>query len=135
MVDTFLVAANTLVHAKGDGEAVDISAARTRVFLLSLEITRIIEQESLDVRIFVSPDGAAWGAKPIVSFPQKFYRGEQPLLLDLRTSSDIRFVRAHWDVNRWGHSSEPPTFEFQLALQEIPAEILEEAKFENKIPA
>ena len=59
------------------------SGAAGRVFLLTLEITKIIEQESLDLSIFGSADGATWGAKSLVSYPQKFYCGQSPLLLDL----------------------------------------------------
>ena len=54
MIDTSLVAAQTVVSAKGDGPAVDVSAAANRVFLVTLSITKIIEQESLDVSIFGS---------------------------------------------------------------------------------
>ena len=43
---------------------------------MTLAITKIIEQESLDLSIFGSADGATWGAKPIAAFPQKFYCGE-----------------------------------------------------------
>jgi len=128
MVDTFLVAKKTVVQAKGDGPAVDVSAATGRIFLLTLEITEIIEQESLDVSIYGSADGTTWATKPIVSFPQKFYRGEQPLLLDLSAQADVKFVRAHWEVGRWGRGSEPPKFEFQLGLKEIPADVLREVK-------
>lgn len=135
MIDTFLVGAKTVVDCKGDGPALDVSGAESRVFLLSLEITNMIEQESLDVRIEGSADGAAWGAKPIVSFPQKFYRGEQPLLLDLRGLPETMFVRAHWEVNRWGRGSETPMFEFQLGMKEVAADILQQASLEAKIPA
>ena len=72
MIDTFLVATNTVVNAKGDGPVVDLNGASGRVFLLTLEITRIIEQESLEVSIHGSVDGSAWGAKPVVTLPQKF---------------------------------------------------------------
>ena len=128
MIDTFLVAPKTSVQAKGDGLAIDVSAAKSRIFLLTLEITNIIEQESLDVSIYGSADGTTWAPKPIVSFPQKFYRGEHPLLLDLTALPDTQFVRAHWEVNRWGRGSETPMFEFQLALKEIPAEVLKEVR-------
>ena len=53
------------------------------MFLLTLEITKIIEQESLDVSIHGSADAAGWDAKPIAAFPQKFYCGQSPMLLDL----------------------------------------------------
>lgn len=132
MIDTFLAAEKTVVSAKGDGSAVEVSSATNRVFLLTLEITQIIEQESLEVSIYGSADGAAWGAKPIVSFPQKFYRGQSPLLLDLTSHPDVKFVRAHWEVARWGRGSETPMFEFGVRLKEVPADVLREAAAEAK---
>jgi len=132
MVDTVLVAAKTVVSAKGDGQAVDLSRAANRAFLLTLEITSIVEQESLDVSVFGSADGAVWGAKSLASFPQKFYRGESPLLLDLAPHADVKFVRAHWEVARWGRGTETPMFEFGVTLKEIPPEVLREAASEAK---
>jgi len=126
MLNTFLVPEKTVVTAKGDSATVDVSDASGRVFLLTLEITNIIEQESLDVVIYSSADGATWGAKSAVAYPQKFYRGEFPLLLDLTAHPDVKFVRAHWEVARWGRGGETPMFEFGLTLKEIPAEILRE---------
>lgn len=132
MIDTFLVTEKTVVTAKGDGPAVDVSGAAGRVFLLTLEITTIIEQESLEVSIYGSADGTTWGAKPVVTFPQKFYCGQSPLLLDLTAHPDGKFVRAHWEVARWGRGSETPMFEFGLRLKEIPADVLRETKAEAK---
>jgi len=97
-----------------------------------LGITEIVEQESLDVTIYGSADGATWDAKPISRFPQKFYRGEHPLLLDLTVTPDIKFVRAHWEVARWGRGSETPMFEFHLTIKEVPPDILKEATAEAK---
>jgi hypothetical protein len=133
MIDTFLVAEKTLVSAKGDGSALDVSAAAGRIFLLTLEISRIIEQESLDISILGSADGTTWGAKPVAAFPQKFYCGEYLLLLDLTAHPDVKFVRAHWDVARWGRGVETPMFEFSLKLKEIPSEILREARADAKV--
>ncbi len=127
MIDTVLVAEKTVVTAKGDGPYVDLSGASGRVFLVSLEITQIIEQESLEVSIHGSVDGTTWDAKPIVTLPQRFYRGEFPVLLDLTGHPDVKFVRAHWEVARWGRGTETPRFEFSLQLKEIPPEMLREA--------
>ena len=134
MIDTVLVP-KTVVSAKGDGPAIDVSGAANRVFLVSLEITKIVEQESLDVSIVGSVDGAAWNAKPIAEFPQKFYCGQSPLLLDLTTHPDVKFVRAHWEVARWGRGTEVPMFEFGVTLKEVPADILREATAEAKAMA
>ncbi|HEY3972763.1 MAG TPA: hypothetical protein VGM18_07150 [Candidatus Sulfotelmatobacter sp.] len=131
-IDAVLVAAHTVVSAKGDGPTVDVSSAASRVFLVTLAITKIIEQESLDLSIFGSADGAAWGAMSIAAFPQKFYCGESPLLLDLTAHPEVRFVRAHWEVARWGRGTETPMFEFGATLKEVPADILKEARTEAK---
>jgi hypothetical protein len=135
MIDTFLVPEKTVATAKGDGPAFDLSSASSRVFLLTLDITDVIEQESLDVSIQGSPDGASWAAKAIVSFPQKFYRGQHPLLLSLTHHREVKFVRAHWDVNRWGRGVETPRFEFHISLKEVPPDVLKEAEAEAKLLA
>ncbi|MGA2923107.1 MAG: hypothetical protein ABSE28_18530 [Candidatus Sulfotelmatobacter sp.] len=132
MIDTVLVNDKTVVSAKGDGPAVDIGGAASRVFLLTLEITKIIEQESLDLGIHGSADGATWGAKPLVSYPQKFYCGQSPLLLDLTAHPDVKLVRAHWEPARWGRGVETPMFEFGVRVKEIPPDILREATAEAK---
>jgi hypothetical protein len=126
MSETFLVPEKTVVTAKGDGVALDIGMASGRIFLLTLEITKIIEQESLELSVFGSADGTAWSAKPLVSYPQKFYRGEYPFLLDLTAHPDAKFIRAHWDVARWGRGVETPMFEFGVKMKEIPADVLRE---------
>jgi hypothetical protein len=130
-----LVAAKTVVTAKGDGAAVDVSAATSRVFLLTLNITNIIEQESLDVSIYGSADGAAWSPKAIAAFPQKFYRDQAVLLLDLTAHPEVKFVRAHWDVARWGRGTETAMFEFGVTMREVPASILKEATAEARAMA
>ena len=126
MVDTALIAAKTVVTAKGDGPAVDLSAAGSLIFLLTLDITDIIEQESLEIIIHGSADGAAWDAKPVITLPQKFYRGQSPFLLDLSAHPNVKFIRAHWEVARWGRGTETPMFEFGLSIKEVPAEVLRE---------
>src|SRR5260370_11689195 len=120
MVEAFLVPERTVVNAKGDGPALDVSRAEGRIFLLTLAITNIIEQESLDVSILGSADGATWDAKPGVAFPQKFYREEIPLLLHLTPRPAVTFVRAHWEVARWGPGTITPMCEFSFTLRGVP---------------
>lgn len=127
MIEAFLVPEKTVATAKGDGPVLDLGAAETRVFLLTLAITDIIEQESLDVSIHASTDGVAFDPKPVAAFPQKFYRGEYPLLVDVSGNREAKSIRAHWEVNRWGRGAETPMFEFCLTLREVPQEILAEA--------
>lgn len=115
-----LIAAGTRLEANGEAPAADISGSATRTFLCRLQITAQIEQESLDVAIWGSPDGENWGAKPLLKMPQGFYRGESKLVLDLTLRPEIRFIRARWELNRWGRVAPTPMFVAGLRLAEIP---------------
>jgi len=128
MFNASLIPEKTVVRDKGDGTPVDVSSVAGKVLLLTLNITDIIEQESLDVSVWGSPDGTAWGEKPLLSFPQKFYRGEHPLLLDLSKHAGIKVLRARWGVRRWGHHAEGPRFELQLTAREVPQDVLAEVR-------
>ena len=130
MMDVFLVPENTVVIAKGDSEPLDVSGAASPVFLATLTVTKIVEQESIEVLFFTSADGTTWEAKPAAALPQKFYPGEYPLLVDLAQASGAKFLRAHWEVNRWGRGPVTPHFEISLRVREVPANLLEEARAE-----
>ena len=126
MLEVYLVPAKSIVAAKGDGPVLNIEAVRSRVLLLELNISGIVEQESIDVTVFGGPEENGIGKAPLASFPQLFYRGEYPLLLDLRGSPELTVLRAHWEVNRWGRGPETPWFEFSLKVTEVSPELLRE---------
>jgi hypothetical protein len=130
MLDAFLVPEKTAVTAKGDSEALDISAASNPVFLLTLSIDEVVEQESIEITLFTSADSTTWEAKPVATLPQKFYVGEYPVLVDLTAIANAKFVRAHWDVNRWGRGATTPRFVCGVRIREVPQEALLEAKAE-----
>jgi hypothetical protein len=132
MIDVSLVKGKIVATCKGDGPCIDLSHSSSRVFLVTLDITKIIEQQSLDISIYGSPDGEAWEPKSITAFPQKFYCGEFPMLLDLTAHPNVKFVRVHWEVARWGRGTETPMFEFDIRLKEVPPNILKEAAAEAK---
>jgi hypothetical protein len=120
-MDLKLIPANTRLTANGDGAPCDISSSATRTFLCRLDITEQIEQESLDVSIWGSADGQNWGAKPLLMLPQVFYRGDTKLILDLALRPEIKFIRARWELNRWGRVAPTPMFVAGLELAEVPA--------------
>jgi hypothetical protein len=130
MIDVCLVPENTPVTAKGDSEPLDVNSASNSVFLATLTITRIVEQESIEVTFLTSADGTTWEAKPVAALPQKFYVGEYPLLVDLSQTTNAKLLRAHWEVNRWGRGPATPSFEIGLRVREIPADLLQEARAE-----
>jgi hypothetical protein len=105
----------------GEGEAHDIATSGTRTFLCTMVITDQIEQESIDLSIWGSADGQNWGAKPLLMMPQRFYRGETRQILDLSLKPEVRFLRAKWELFRWGRVAPYPMFVVGFHLSEVPA--------------
>jgi len=123
MLPVFLLPETTIREA-GTGSPLDLGKSQGRMILLTLGVTRIIEQESLDVAIWGSADGNEWGAKPLISFPQKFYCGTYQILLDLTPHPDLKFVRVKWNAQRWGKGDSKPLFGFYVFAQEMRQQIL-----------
>ncbi|HSW49666.1 MAG TPA: hypothetical protein VLH09_05790 [Bryobacteraceae bacterium] len=117
MLPAFLVR-ESVVEQEGTGHALELGPSQGKPLLLTLGITRIVEQESLDVSVWGSAGGEQWAAKPLRSFPQKFYCGTYQMELDLTGHPEITHVRAQWRVCRWGRGSSSPLFEFFLFAQE-----------------
>jgi len=115
-----LIAPNTKMEASGDGAPFDISASASRTFLCLLTVADQLEQESLDVSIYGSADGSIWTPKPLLKMPQQFYRGHTKMVLDLSLRHEIKFIRAKWEVNRWGRGAPLPMFVAGLDLSEVP---------------
>jgi len=118
MLQDFVLPETTIREA-GTGPAMDLGGSRGGLILVTLGITRIIEQESLDVSIWGSTDTVEWGAKPVAAFPQKFYCGTYQILLDLREHPDIRHVRAKYQATRWGKGDPKPLFGAYVFAQEV----------------
>jgi hypothetical protein len=130
MLDAVLVPEKTVVTAKGDSAPQELTTAANAVFLVTLSIMQVVEQESLELSLFTSADGATWDAKPVAALPQKFYPGEYPLLVNLSGMEKANFLRAHWEVTRWGRGSLTPKFEFGVRIREVSPQDLLEARAE-----
>jgi hypothetical protein len=83
---------------------------------LTLGITRIIAQESLEVSVWGSADGEHW--RPLMAFPQKFYCGTYLVNLDLTRYDDVRYLRAQWKMGSWTKDARAPLFGFYLRAEE-----------------
>ena len=123
MLPGFLLPETTIREA-GTGPEVDLGDSRGGLLLLTLGITRIIEQESLDISIWGSMDNVEWGAKPVATFPQKFYCGTYQILVDLRPHPDVRFVRVKYQTQRWGKGEPKPLFGAYVFAQGAQAQVL-----------
>ena len=115
-----LIAPDTLLEATGYGESISVAGSTTRTFLCNLFISDQIEQESIDVSIWGSADRQAWGTHPILKLPQRFYCGETRAVLEIALRPEVKFIRAKWELNRWGRVAPSPMFRAGLRLTEIP---------------
>ena len=107
-----------ITRQDGVGSEIDLAATAGKPLLLTLGITNIIEQESLDVAIQGSVDGQTWTDKPLLAFPQKFYCGTYTLLLDLSSHLEVKYLRVQWKMNRWGRGEPTPQFGFYVFAQD-----------------
>jgi hypothetical protein len=114
----------TVIQEDGAGPALEAGASEGKSLTLTLGITRIIEQESLDLSVWGSADGANWGGKPLAAFPQKFYCGAYQAQLDLSLHPEVRFLRAQWKVSRWGRGAPDPLFGIYVVVQEASREVV-----------
>jgi hypothetical protein len=123
MLPQFLLP-ETTVREAGAGPELALGDQQGETLLLTLGITRIIEQESIDISIWGSVDGQDWGTKPLLSFPQKFYCGTYQILLDLSERPEIKYLRCKWQVNRWGKGDPKPLFTVYLFAQQMVSQLM-----------
>jgi hypothetical protein len=122
MLPQFLLP-ETTVREAGTGPEIKLDT-EGETLILTLGITRIIEQESIDISIWGSPDGSDWGTKPLVAFPQKFYCGTYQILLDLSNRPDVKHLRVKWQVNRWGKGDPKPLFTIYMFVQAMSRQLV-----------
>lgn len=118
MLANFLLP-ETVTSQNGAGPEIDLGSSAGSKLHLTLGITRIIEQESLDIEVWGSNDKAAWGGKPILRYPQKFYCGTYSLQLDLTRHPEVRYLRVNYKLNRWGRGDSKPLFGFYVFAEEL----------------
>jgi hypothetical protein len=109
----------SVAREDGAGAEVALDTYRGMPLLLTLGIDLTIEQESLEISVWGSPDKLAWTL--LQTFPQKFYCGTYTLPLDLTLHPGICYLRAQWRMNRWGVREATPLFGFSLAARQARA--------------
>jgi hypothetical protein len=113
----------SIARADGTGPEIDLGSKRGKLLVLTLGITRILEQESLEVTVWGSHDCDQWGSKPLAKFPPKFYCGLYSILLNLGSRDEVRFLRVHWKMSRWSKRENMPMFGFYVYAEESGARV------------
>src|ERR1700733_9111148 len=105
-------------NGDGFGSVVPLDEYCCKLLVVTLGITNVVERTGLSVSVWGSRDQSDWGAKPLVSFRQRQYCGIYSVLLNMATHIDVRFLRVHWNMNRWGRGERTPLFGFEVFLEE-----------------
>ena len=110
---------------KGDGvgPVVALDDYCSKLLVVTLGITDVVERTGLAVSVWGSKDQADWGSKPLVTFRQRQYCGVYSVLLNMATHTDLRYLRVHWNMNRWGSGERIPQFGFEVFLEESGARV------------
>jgi len=108
----------SVARADGTGPEFHLGPKSGKLLVLTLGITRIIEQESLEISVWGSPDGQSWGLRPLATFPPKFYCGIYSILLNLSSRPDTEYLRVQWKMSRWSKGETTPMFGFYVYAEE-----------------
>jgi hypothetical protein len=122
MLPNFLLP-ESIARSDGTGPEIGLGSKRGKLIVLTLGITRVIEQEILGVSVWGSSDGKDWGSRPLASFPPKYYCGVYSILLNLASHPDVRFARMKWKMNCWSRGETTPMFGFYLYAEESGARV------------
>ena len=110
---------------KGDviGPVVDLDQYCSKLLVVTLGITDVVERTGLTVSVWGSSDQSDWGASPLLTFRQRQYCGVYSVLLNLARHSNVSYLRVQWTMNRWGKGERTPLFGFEVFLEESGARV------------
>jgi hypothetical protein len=107
----------------GVGPIVALDEFCSKLLVVTLGITDVVERTGLTVSVWGSPDQTQWGEKPLLTFRQRQYCGVYSVLLNLAMYSDVRYLRVQWNMNRLGRVERMPLFGFEVFLEESGARV------------
>lgn len=110
---------------KGDGigPVVALGEHCSRLLVVTLEISEVVERTGLTVSVWGSPDQHQWGSKPLLTFRQRQYCGVYSVLLNMATHTEIRYLRVQWSMHLCGRGERVPMFGFEVFLEESGARV------------
>ncbi len=110
---------------KGDGigPVVDLGEYCSKLLVVTLGITDVVERTGLTVSVWGSGDQSEWGSKPLLTFRQRQYCGVYSVLLNMAMHPHVRYLRVQWNMNLWGRGERTPLFGFEVFLEESGARV------------
>ena len=118
-MEPVLLVPETVAREDGVGAEIALGKENGKPLLFTLGITRILEQESLDISVWGSTDKMSW--RQLATYPQKFYCGTYLMMVDLARHKEIQYLRAQWRMSRWGVGDPVALADFFLFAEEATA--------------
>jgi len=115
--------ADSVYRVDGFGPAVDLGEYRGKLLVVTLSVNAVVERTGLTVSVWGSPDQTEWGTTPVITLRQRQYCGVYSALLNLAQRPDIRSLRVHWNMSRWGKGDRIAQFGFQVFVEESGARV------------
>jgi len=107
------------IRGNGNGPDMALSAARGNPLHLVLVITRMMEQQTLEIRVWGSVDGIEWGHQPLLVMPRRYYCGTYQQVLDLTTQPHISYLRVDWVLRSWNPTTTTRLATFSMTADKV----------------
>jgi hypothetical protein len=107
----------------GVGPVVPLDDYGSKLLVVTLGITDVVERTGLTVSVWGSTDQNEWGSGPLLTFRQRQYCGVYSVLLNMASYMNLRFLRVQWNMNRWGRGERIPQFGFEVFAEESGARV------------
>ena len=113
----------SLRNGDGVGPVMSLDDHSSKLLVVTLGITEVVERMGLTVSVWGSSDQVEWGAKALVTFRQRQYCGVYSVLLNLAMRPEVQYLRVQWSMHRWGKGERTPLFGFEVFLEESGARV------------
>ncbi|MGD0130691.1 MAG: hypothetical protein ABSE57_01550 [Bryobacteraceae bacterium] len=110
-------------NGDGVGPAVALGDYCSKLLVVTLGITDVVERTGLAVSVWGSPDQSEWGVNPLLTFRQRQYCGVYSVLLNMAMHTELRYLRVQWNMHRWGRGERIPLFGFEVFVEESGARV------------
>lgn len=115
---TLTLVPEELFRGNGYGPAVAVGDLQGQSVQLKLSITRMMEEQTLEILIWGSVDGAHWSERPLATLPHRHYCGEYTDVIDLSRHPEMQFLRAEWRLRTWGPNTAYRLITFSMSATE-----------------
>lgn len=122
----FVLLPEETVRENGHSSEVALGPFRGSVLHITLTITRMMEQQTLELILWGSSSGADWNV--LATLPHRHYCGVYHDTIDLTEHPEVSLLRVEWRLRSWSHTASSRLVTFSLAAEEVREEAFAAAR-------